>query len=84
MPTELPRVQVSFGKATYEALGEIARIEKVPLAELVSKLVDSALELAEDLSLVQVAEQRLATFKRDDAITSEGLLKWNKDRKRKK
>lgn len=83
MPTTLPRVQVSFGKSTHQALEDIAKIEGVSLSQLVSNLVDSALELAEDLALVQTAERRLATLRRDDMLSSDYLLKWNKSRKKK-
>ena len=82
MPTTLPRVNVAFEQSTYEILEEISKTEHASLSHIVSKLVKYALELAEDLSLVQTAENRLQTFKRDDVLESKELLQWNKRRKK--
>ncbi len=82
MPTTLPRVNVTFERSTYEILEAISKMEHASLSQIVSELVRYALELAEDLALVRVAEKRLETFKRDDVISSEDLLKWNKSRRR--
>ncbi len=82
MPTALPRVNVALDKATYEVLQEISKAEHASLSHVVSKLVRFALELAEDLALVQSAENRLETFRRDDALSTKALLKWNKSRRK--
>ena len=82
MPTALPRVNVAFDQGTYEVLEEISKAEHASLSNIVSKLVAYALELAEDLALGQLAEDRLGSFTRDDALTSEGLLRWNRARKK--
>ena len=82
MPTTLPRVNVVFERGTYEVLEEISKAEHASLSHIVSKLVNYALELAEDLALVQNAEKRLASFKRDDAFQTKDLLKWNKGRRK--
>lgn len=84
MPTTLPRVNVAFERPIYEILEEISRAERASLSQVVSRLVQSALELAEDLALAETAEKRLESFKRDDALDSTGLLKWNKNRKTRK
>ena len=82
MPTALPRVNVAFDQGTYEVLEEISKAEHASLSNIVSKLVAYALELAEDLALGKLAEERLKSFHRDDAFTSEGLLKWSQARKK--
>ncbi len=82
MPTTLPRVNVVFERPIYEILEEISRAERASLSQVVSRLVQSALELAEDLALAETAEKRLESFSRDDALDSTELLKWNKRRKR--
>ena len=82
MPTTLPRVNVAFERSTYEVLEEISKVEHASLSHVVSKLVKYALELAEDLALVQTAEKRLETFRRDDAVKSKDLIRWNKNRKK--
>lgn len=83
MPTTLPRVNVSFQRPTYEALERISQVEHASLAEVVSKLVSYALDLSEDLYLAGIAEKRLKNFQRDDALTSDEVLRWNRTRKKK-
>ena len=56
----------------------------MPMSQLIHKLVTSALEFAEDLTLSEVAAKRLESFNRDDAMTTGEMLKWNKTRRRKK
>lgn len=82
MPTTLPRVNVAFDRGTYKALEELSKAEHASLSNIVSKLVAYALELAEDLALGERAEERLESFRRDGALTSEDLLKWNRARRK--
>jgi|GEM_PF-2832740 len=82
MPTSLPRVQVAFDKGTYEILEKISSVEKDSLSHIVARLVKYAIEMSEDLTLGEIANKRLKTFLRDDALTSEDLLKWNKNRRK--
>ena len=82
MPTALPRINVALDEATYEVLQEMSKAEHASLSHIVSKLVKYALELAEDLALVQSAENRLETFRRDDTLSTKALLKWNKSRRK--
>ena len=84
MPTAMQRVQVPFEAEIYEALEAISKAEKMPMSQLIHKLVTSALEFAEDLTLSEVATKRLESFSRDEAMTTKEMLKWNKTRKRKK
>ena len=84
MPTTMQRVQVPFEAEIYEALEAISKAEKIPMSQLIHKLVTSALEFAEDLTLSEVATKRLESFSRDDAMTTKEMLRWNKTRKRKK
>lgn len=82
MPTTLPRVNVAFERPIYEILKEVSKAEGASLSQVVTQLVQSALELAEDLALASAAEKRLQTFQRDDALRSDDLLRWNRARKR--
>lgn len=84
MPTTLPRVNVVFERPTYEILEEISRAQRASLSQVVSQLVQSALELAEDLALAETAQKRLDHFNREGALDSTQLLQWNKGRKRRK
>ena len=84
MPTTLQRVAVPFEADIYEALEAISKAEKIPMSQLIHKLVTSALEFAEDLTLSEIATKRLDSFQRDDALTTKEVLKWNKSHRRKK
>ena len=80
MPATFPRIQVTFERPTYAALAKIARAEHKPLSFVVAQLVESAMTLGDDLALARLAEERLQTFRRDDALTSDALLRWNRRR----
>ena len=83
MPTTEPRIQVSFPRDIREALVYLAKKENVPLAQLVREVVSAFLELAEDISLANLGENRLKGFRRDDAMSTKELLKWNERRAKK-
>ena len=84
MPTTLPRVQVSFEPSTYAVLERVSRAEGASLSQVVASLVHASLELAEDLALAKIGETRLASFRRDDALTTDALVTWNRARKAKR
>ena len=80
MSTTLPRVQVALEPATYAILERVSQAEGVSLSHVVASLVQTSLELSEDLALAQVGEARLGSFRRDDALTTAALLAWNRKR----
>ena len=84
MPTTMQRVAVPFEAEVYGALTAISKAEKIPMSQLINKLVTSALEFTEDLTLSEVATKRLELFRRDDAMSTQEMLKWNKARKKKR
>ena len=81
MPTTLPRVNVTFDSKTHQVLSLLARGKHESLGGLIAEMVQAQLELMEDLALADLADKRLASFTRDDALTTENLLRWNKARK---
>ncbi len=83
MPTTEQRIQVSFPREMRDTLVRMAREENVPLAQLVREVVSAFLELAEDISLADLAESRLKSFRRDDAMSTKELIKWNQRRTKK-
>ncbi|MFC1520948.1 antitoxin, RHH family protein [Elusimicrobiota bacterium] len=84
MPTSLPRINVPFEIPTYRHIRQIAKKEGLSVSQVVKNLVSSALVLAEDLALAQVAQERLATFRKKEALTTYDMLKWSKSIKRKR
>ena len=83
MPTTLPRETVTFKRDIHEILEELAEERGVSMSQLISDLVETALEFVEDLALNDVAEQRRKTFNRDDAVSLDEMTKWNESRKTK-
>ena len=83
MPTTNPRVYVTLEPETRQLLEQISEAENSSISNVVSKLVNYALGLAEDLALVEKASHRFSNFRRDDAFTSDDIAKWNKSRKKK-
>ncbi|MBI3319702.1 MAG: toxin-antitoxin system, antitoxin component [Candidatus Omnitrophica bacterium] len=84
MPTTLPRVQVSLEPSTFAMLERVSRAEGASLSQVVASLVQTSLELSEDLALAEVGQVRLRSFRRDDALTTDALLTWNRARKAKR
>lgn len=80
MSTVLPRVQVVLEPSTYAILERVSRAEGASLSHVVASLVQTSLELSEDLALAQVGEARLSSFRRDDALTTDALVAWNRKR----
>lgn len=83
MPTTLPRATVTFKSDIFEVLERLAIARKVSLSELISEMVTTSLEFVEDIALAEIGDERLKTFSRDDALTTDELLKWNRSRKKK-
>ncbi len=83
MPTTLPRIQVALEPSTYAVLERVSRAEGSSLSHVIASLVQTSLDLSEDLALAQAGEARLRSFRRDDALTSDALLAWNRRRRTK-
>ena len=81
MPAVNPRLNLTINKEIYGMLERLASTEKLPLAETATRLLETALQLGEDLVCGEVAAKRLKSFRRDDALSTENLLKWNRPRK---
>ena len=75
MKTETQRINVQFSKEKYELIEHLAELENVSLSEKVRQLIESALENAEDMNLMMVAEKRLSKYKRKNALKKEDILK---------
>lgn len=83
MPTDLPREMVTFKPDIHEILEDLRKQRGGSMSQLIADLVETALEFVEDLALNDIAETRLKTFSRDDAISIEEMTKWNNARKTK-
>lgn len=75
MKTETQRINVQFSKEKYELIEHLAALENVSLSEKVRQLIESALENAEDMNLMMVAEKRLSKYSRKSGLKKEDILK---------
>jgi uncharacterized protein (DUF1778 family) len=75
MKTETQRINVQFSKEKYELIEHLAELENVSLSEKVRQLIESALENAEDMNLMMVAEKRLSKYNRKNVLKKEDILK---------
>jgi hypothetical protein len=64
-------INIVVDKAIYTAIHDIAKSEGLPLPMLIRDLLKEALELREDVLLVQFAEDREKTFDNSTALTHE-------------
>ena len=68
MPTKNPRVNVVLEKPLYASIERLAKRDGVSLSLKVRDLVREALEMEEDIALVQFAESRDKTFSRKKSL----------------
>lgn len=69
MPAINPRVNVVLDEPLYQGLCRWAKRDRVSLSLKVRDLVKDALELEEDRALADIADNRMATFRRKTAKT---------------
>ena len=75
MKTETQRINVQFSKEKYELIEHLAELENVSLSEKVRQLIESALENAEDMNLMMIAEKRLSKYNRKNVLKKEDIIK---------
>ena len=75
MPTTNPRVNVVLEKPLFATLKKLALKDGVSLSTKVRDLIREALEEYEEAFLVQLAEDRAKTFKRDKALSHNQVWK---------
>lgn len=75
MSAKLSRVRISLKPTTFRILEKTSKLQREPLSMVVSKLVEEAVDLYEDLALVELAEKRLNSFKRKNAFSTEDIIK---------
>jgi len=68
MPARNPRVSVVLERSLYERLQALAEREGVSVSSVVRDLIREALEIEEDLTLAQLAEQRERTWEDSAAL----------------
>lgn len=80
MGTSHPRINLVIEKPLFNTIKELSEENDLSLSSQVRELVIKALEEIEDMGLSRIAEKRLKTFKRKEALTYDEALKRLKRR----
>ena len=75
MATNKPRVNVVLDKKIYELIKRLSEEEGTSLSSFVKDLIEEALELREDVSLNEIAEEREKTLKKSKALSHDEIWK---------
>jgi len=75
MSTNKPRVNVVLDKKIYELIKRLSEEEGTSLSSFVKDLIEEALELREDVSLNEIAEEREKTLKKSKALSHDEIWK---------
>ncbi len=73
MPTKNPRVNIVVDKELFEVLKTIAEERGESISAVVREYVEIGLNLAEDISLTRIAEERLRTLRKKKTLTHEEI-----------
>jgi metal-responsive CopG/Arc/MetJ family transcriptional regulator len=73
MPARNPRVNVVLEKPLFEAVDHMAKEEGISLSTVVRDLVKEAIEIREDIDLVNIAETREKSLKRSRALAHKDI-----------
>ncbi|SMP67555.1 hypothetical protein [Desulfonatronum lacustre] len=71
MPTEKTRVDVELGGELYGAVSELAQGHGVSMSIIMRDLVKEAMEIREDVTMANIADQRACSFDHDKALSHE-------------
>jgi hypothetical protein len=69
MPTKNPRVNIVVEPPLYLAMQELAVYEGVSMSTVARDLIREAIDLREDVALAALADTRVKTFNRKEALT---------------
>ena len=75
MSTNKPRVNVVLDKQVYELIKRLSEEEGTSLSSFVKDLIEEALELREDVSLNEIAEEREKTLNKSKALSHNEIWK---------
>jgi hypothetical protein len=73
MPTKNPRVNIVVEPSLYSAMQDLAASEGVPMSTVAHDLIREAIDLREDVALAALADTRIKTFDKKEALTHEDV-----------
>ncbi|MHB8908033.1 MAG: antitoxin, RHH family protein [Syntrophales bacterium] len=69
MPTKTPRISIVVESPLYSAMQDFAASEGVPLSTVARDLIREAIDLREDVALAVLADTRIKTIDRREALS---------------
>ena len=73
MPTKNPRVNIVVEPPLYSAMQDLAAREGVSMSTVARDLIREAIDLREDVALAALADTRIKTFDKKEALTHEDV-----------
>jgi len=71
MPAKNPRINVVVDRELFEVLSVLAKEKGESLSSVVRKYAELGLNLAEDIGLAKIGEERLKTLRKEETLTHE-------------
>ena len=73
MPTKNPRVNIVVEQPLYSAMQDLRASEGVCMSTVARDLIREAIDLREDVALAALADTRIKTFDKKEALTHEDV-----------
>ena len=73
MPTKNPLVTIVVEPSLYCAMQDLAASEGVSMSTVARDLIQEAVDLREDIALAALADTRIKTFDKKEALTHEDV-----------
>ncbi|MEO2153367.1 MAG: antitoxin, RHH family protein [Aquificae bacterium] len=73
MPAKNPRISITISEELQQVLENIAKERKESLSQTARRFLELGLNLVEDVGLSKLAEERLKSFSKKDALSHEEI-----------
>ena len=73
MPAKNPRVNIVVEPPLYSVMHDLAASEGVSMSTIARDLIREAIDLREDVTLVALADTRMETFDKKEALSHEDV-----------
>ena len=75
MPTKNPRVNIVVEPTLYSVMHDLATREGISMSTIARDLIREAIDLREDAALAALADRRMKSFDRKEALSNEDVWK---------
>jgi predicted DNA-binding protein len=77
MPTKNPRINIAVEPSLYSAMQDLATSESVSMSTVARDLIREVIDLREDIALAALADTRIKTFDKKEALSHEDVWERN-------